>query len=305
MESAVMERAPTAIFESIRDIRAKKKGSESSTVILEACLNGNDIKTVFDSLVESGAIQNQPTRDGKESYFIINNIDLDSCESFSSDVLTADILNSSLSVNNQPPSANKTEFGDQHQDSFLCFLDKVETPTKELTHHLPSNLSIFRGSDKQDMKYATIENIYEQDTEQNDILEFKKHIWDVVKNLEAEVQQLKNSFSERKGPPQDQHNGHILYERLICCLEERVKTLEKELNSKQKIIETILKQQDTRCHTQQVESIHHLKTRQSNSIEVQVQSTQEKTKNQAESKKAKVNKNPPKAESPKTMERNN
>ena len=82
MESAVMERAQTAIFESICHIRAKKKRSESSTVILEACekscLNGNDIKTVFDSLVESGAIQNQPTRDGKESYFIINNIDLDS-----------------------------------------------------------------------------------------------------------------------------------------------------------------------------------------------------------------------------------
>ena len=123
-------------------------------------------------------------------------------------------MNSSLSVNNQPPSTNKAEFGDQHQDSFLCFLDKVETPTKELTHHLPSNLSIFRGNDKQDMKYATIENIYEQDTEQNEILEFKKHIWDVIKNLEAEVQQLKNSFSERKGPPQDQHNWPYLVRKV-------------------------------------------------------------------------------------------
>ena len=103
------------------------------------------------------------------------------------------------------------------------------------------------------MKYVTIENIYEQDTEQNGILKSKKHIWD-VKNLNIEVQQLKNSYSERKDPHQDQHNSHILYERLICCLEERVRTLEKELDSKQKIIETIIKQQNTRCHTQQVES---------------------------------------------------
>lgn len=68
------------------------------------------------------------------------------------------------------PLNNKTKFGDQHHDSFLCFLDKVETPTKQLKH-VPSNLD-----DKQDMKYATAENIYEQDMEQDYILKFKKHI---------------------------------------------------------------------------------------------------------------------------------
>ena len=92
------------------------------------------------------------------------------------------------------------------------------------------------------MKYAAIENIYEPDTEQNDILKLNMHIWDAVKNLNVEVQELKNSFAERKHPPQDQHNCHILYERLICCLVERVRALEKELDSKQKILETILKQ---------------------------------------------------------------
>ena len=71
------------------------------------------------------------------------------------------------------------------------------------------------------MKYVTIENIYEHDPEHNDSLKLKTHIWALVKNLGMEVQQLKNSFYERKDPPQDQHN-----------------------------IETILKQQNTRCHTQ-------------------------------------------------------
>ena len=101
-------------------------------------------------------IQNQPTRDGKESFFIINNVDLCNCESSSSGVFCAEILKSSLSVNNQPPSRNKTDFGDQHDDSFLCSLDKVETPTKELPHQLPSNLTIFCDIDKQDMKNVTV-----------------------------------------------------------------------------------------------------------------------------------------------------
>lgn len=86
MESVVIERAQSAIFESIRHIRAKKKRPDSSNVIFEACensgLNGSNDKTVFYSPVEGRAIQNQPMRDGMESYFIIKNIELDSCESF-------------------------------------------------------------------------------------------------------------------------------------------------------------------------------------------------------------------------------
>ena len=62
-------------------------------------------------------------------------------------------------------------------------------------------------------------------------------------------------------------------------------------------------QQNTRCHTQQVESTNHLKRRQSNSIEGQF--TQEKTNNQAESKKAKVNTSTPNAKGPKATDRNN
>ena len=219
----------------------KEKRPFSSNVVFKACeksgLSGPDIKTVFHSLIEGGTAQNQLTRDGKESYFIINNVNLYNYESVSPDVFCADILNSSLYVSNQPRSTNKTEFGDQHDDSFLCSLNKVETPTKESSHQLPSNLAIFCGNDNQDMKYVTVENIYEQSMEQYDILKYKKRIWDVVKNLNMEIQKLKNSFSERTDPTQDQHNGHILYESLICCLVERVRTLEKELDSKQKIIE--------------------------------------------------------------------
>ena len=102
--------------------------------------------------------------------------------------------------------------------------------------------------------------------EQNDVLKFKKHIWYVIKNLNTEVQQPKYSFPEKKDPPQDQYSDHILYYKLNCCLEERVRTLEKELDSKQKIIEPILKQQNSRCHTQQVESTNRLEIRQSISI---------------------------------------
>ena len=117
------------------------------------------------------------------------------------------------------------------------------------------------------MKYSAIENINDQDTEQNDIPIFKKHIWNAVTNLNVEIQGLKDSFSERMDPPQDQHSAHILYERLICCLEERVRNLEKELDSKQRIIETILNQQDVTCHTQEVKSISHLRTIQYNAIQ--------------------------------------
>ena len=120
-----------------------------------------------------------------------------------------------------------------------------------------------------------------------------------------EVQGPKDSFSQRKDSPQDKHSVHILYEKLVSCLEEKVRTLEKELDSKQKIIETILSQQDARCHIQQAELINNLRTKQNKSIEVQVPSTQEKTNTYAGSKKAKVNKAPSNAEGPKTTERNN
>lgn len=70
-------------------------------------------------------------------------------------------------------------------------------------------------------------------------------------NVNNDLQGSKDSFvSQRMDHPRDQHGKHILYERLICCLEEWVKSLEKELSSKQKIIETILNQQNARCHTQ-------------------------------------------------------
>ena len=120
-----------------------------------------------------------------------------------------------------------------------------------------------------------------------------------------EIQGLKHSFTVRRDPSQDKQSAHILYERLICYLEERVRNLEKELDSKQRIIETILSQQDAEYHTQEVESMSHLRTIQRKSIEVQVPSTHEKKENQTDSKKAKINKKPPTVEGTKTKVNNN
>ena len=107
----------------------------------------------------------------------------------------------------------QNDIGDQQNDSFLCFSENFETPTKELSHHFPTNLANLRGNDKHYVKYNEIENISEQDTEQNDISKFKKHIWNAVSNLNVEIQGLKVSFSESRDPSQDQYSAHILYER--------------------------------------------------------------------------------------------
>ena len=104
---AVIERAQTAIFDSSPH-SGKEKEHDSSNVHSRPAKRVVLIsKQCFIHLLKAGKFKDQPTRDGKESYFIINNVDVYNCEFLSSDVFCADILNSSLSVNNQPPSTNK------------------------------------------------------------------------------------------------------------------------------------------------------------------------------------------------------
>ena len=285
------------ILSSIDELRKKRnkrpdKESVSLHVSTKHGLSMEEALETIDSLIEEQVIQIKKTDKGKDSFYV-----------------SSSFINVSNTEGKEQVfeklDCDQKDIGDQQNDSFLCFLDDVKTPTKELSCHLPAYLANFRENDKQYMKYHEIENINKQDTEHNDIPKFKKHMWNAVTNLNEEIQGLKDSFSERRDPPQDQHSAHILYERLICCLEERVRNLEKELDSKQRIIETILNQQDATCHTQEVEPVSHLRAIQRKSKEVQVPSTHEEKDNQADSKKAKINKKPSTVEGTKTKERNN
>ena len=219
--------------------------------------------------------------------------------------LAVNVINVVEEIKNQNQGQNleniqkkcSTKFGWTEDDTQAALKAAIEQNLlreimykKKVSYRLNTpNLVIIRDNDKPEVESATVEGVDEHSAEQNDIPEFKKHIWDVVAKLQVEMQGLKDSVDYQwMDPPRDQQDVHNLYERLIGCLEERVKTLEKELNSKQQIIETILKQQDARCHTQQADAIQHLKVQPSESVQMQIQSPHEKTSNQGKAKKTKV-----------------
>lgn len=100
------------ILKSIEELRAKKKRSDHESFVSHAVrqhgLSVKDGRESLSCLLNKGSVSNKPPRSGPISLF----------------------------VKDKPCATAETPnvVGDQHNDSFLCFLDNVKTPTKEISH---------------------------------------------------------------------------------------------------------------------------------------------------------------------------
>ena len=114
------------ILKSIEDLRTRKKRPDQDSVTTHAQkhygLSIEDSQESLRCLLENGSIVNKPTSTGLASSFIMDG------------------------SNNVVPDSSQ-EDGDQQNDSFLCSMGSVETPTKEQSHQSPLVTIIEKLSD--------------------------------------------------------------------------------------------------------------------------------------------------------------
>ena len=114
---------------SIEELRAKRKRRDHETVVLHAHkqhgLSVEDGRESISFLMNRRFVINKPTQAGYISLFV-----------------KEDEINNDPIIDVPADKASSANMGDSHDDSFLRFLETVETPTKEQ----PQKLQFYRAA---------------------------------------------------------------------------------------------------------------------------------------------------------------